>query len=126
MARVLGKRPFRVIHLKSMPDVLAGQERPAFAVLVAVVSRSPSILSWAGTLLGSLGFDADCVLLRDPGEAGWQQGLAACAIVATDVVSAREFPEKARPRVFRLVSEESLAELRELVTVEEVSQAPAD
>ncbi len=124
VAHAIGNTPLRIIHLKSMQDVLAGQQRPPFPVLVAVVSRSPSILAWAGTLLSSLGFDPDSVLLRDASQSGWREGLAACAIVATDVVCAAAFPERSRPIVFRLVTEESLALVRRLVSVQKVSQAP--
>ena len=116
VARALGNTPFHLIHLKAMQDVLAGQQRPPFPVLIGVVSRSPSIRAWAGTLLSSLGFDPDSVLLRDPVEPGWPDGLSTCHVVATDVVSALAFPSQLRPSVFRLVSEESLLEVSRLVT----------
>lgn len=117
VAQALQGAKFGVIHLKSMQDVLAGQQRPPFPVLIAIVSRSPSIRAWAATLLASLGFDADSVLLRDPAQSGWQVGLGACHIVATDTLAARSFPAHLRPIVFRLVSDESLAEMRQLMTV---------
>lgn len=114
VAKALGSLPFHVIHLKSMQEVLAGQQRPPFPVLVGVVSHSPSLLAWAGTLLASLGFDADSVLLRDASQAGWQEGLAACAIVAADIVAA-ELLAPRRPILIRLVSADSLAEVGGLV-----------
>lgn len=116
VARALGNTTFHLIHLKAMQDVLAGQQRPPFPVLIGVVSRSPSIRAWAGTLLSSLGFDTDSVLLRDPSEPGWPDGLSTCHITATDVVAALAFPSHLRPSIFRLVSEESLVEVRQLVT----------
>ena len=116
VARAMGAVPFHLIHLKAMQDVLAGQQRPPFPVLIGVVSRSPSIRAWAGTLLASLGFDTDSVLLRDPSEAGWPDGLSTCYIIATDVVSALAFPGRLQPFVFRLISEESLLEVSQLVT----------
>lgn len=116
VAHALRGAKFGVIHLKSMQDVLAGQKRPSFPVLIGIASRSPSILTWASTLLSSLGFDADSVLLRDPSQPEWTDGLATCHILAADVLSTLAFPDRFRPIVFRLVSEESLAELRRLVT----------
>jgi DNA-binding transcriptional regulator YhcF (GntR family) len=122
VAKAIGTAPMQVIHLKSMQDVLAGQKRPAFAALIAVVSRSKSILAWASTLLCSLGFSADDMLLRDATEKGWDDGLAVCDIIAADVVAAAAFPERLRrPVVVRLVSEDSLAEVQRLVTAQEVS-----
>ncbi|WP_051670392.1 GntR family transcriptional regulator [Bryobacter aggregatus] len=90
----LGDTPFRVIQLRSMQEIVAGRERPPVAILIADVSRSASVLSWASTLLAALGFPPDEVLLRNPAKAGWQEGLQACAIVAADVVSGAAFPKQ--------------------------------
>jgi DNA-binding transcriptional regulator YhcF (GntR family) len=114
---LLGHVSIRAIQLKSMQDVLAGHQRPGSAVLIAVVSRSESILHWASTLLSALGFSPESVLERNPQLAHWQDGLAACDIVATDVVSAAELPRGARPIIFKVVSDEFLAEFRKIVTV---------
>ena len=106
----------RTIRLKSMQDVLAGQQRPTVPVLIAVVSRSESILRWAGTLLSALGFSPDSVLFRNPQRVHWQDGLSMCDIVAADVLAASELPKTISPVIFRIVAEESAAEIRELVT----------
>ena len=116
ICELLGPVSFRAIQLKSMQDVLAGHQRPGPAVLIAVVSRSESILHWASTLLSALGFSTESLLERNPQLAHWQDGLAACDIVATDVVSAAELPKGSRPIVFKVVSNEFLADFRELVT----------
>jgi len=113
---MFGHVSLRAIQLKSMQDVLAGQQRPKSAVLIAVVSRSESILQWASTLLSALGFPTDSILQRNPRLAHWQNGLAACDIVATDVVTAAELSKHLRPTIFRVVSDRFLAEMRELVT----------
>jgi len=115
VARAVGDRPFRVIHLKSMQEVLAGRQRPPFPILIGVVSRSPQVREWAGTLLSSLGFDAESVLLRDPAVPSFTEGLSMCAVIASDVVAAVDLPAPSRPMVLRLLSEESLAELRAFV-----------
>jgi len=116
IVELLGPVSLRPIHLKSMQDVLAGQQRPNSAVLIAVVSRSESILRWASTLLSALGFPADSLLLRNPRLADWQRGLSVCPIVAADIVTAAELPIGIRPIVFRLVAEQFLAGMREIVT----------
>jgi hypothetical protein len=84
--------------------------------LIAVVSRSPSILSWAARLISALGFALESVLLRDPREAGWQEGLSACDIVASDMCAAEELPADIHPLIFRIVAGDSLAEVCRLVT----------
>src|SRR5438445_12555827 len=86
------------------------------AVLIAVVSRSESILHWASMLLSALSFSPEFVLERNPQFARWEDGLAACDMVVTDVVSAAELPTGVRPIIFKVVSDEFLAEFRKLVT----------
>jgi hypothetical protein len=107
-----------------MQDVVAGQARPPASTLIAIVSRSESILSWAATLLSALGFPPETTLLRSPATSGWKRGLSACDIIAADVCAASEIPEKSRPVVFRVVSEDSLAEIGQLVTPEKLSHGP--
>ncbi|MGA3028543.1 MAG: GntR family transcriptional regulator [Bryobacteraceae bacterium] len=119
--QLLGHVSLRTIPLKSMQDVLAGHERPATAVLIAVVSGSESILHWASMLLSALGFPPDSVLQRNPRQAHWQDGLAACDLVTTDVVTAAELPKGIKPIIFKVVSDEFLSEMRELVTVRKPS-----
>jgi GntR family transcriptional regulator len=117
----LGHGSFLTIQLKSMQDILAGYERPTSPVLIAVVSRSESILHWASTLLSALGFPADSILQRNPQLRHWQDGLAACDMIASDVVTSAELPRGVRPIVFRVVSDKFLVELRELVTAKKLS-----
>jgi hypothetical protein len=119
--QLLGHVTVRTIPLKSMQDVLAGHKRPAAAILIAVVSRSESILHWASMLLSALGFPPDSVLQRNPRHAHWQDGLAACDLVASDVVTAAELPRGIRPIVFRVVSDEFLSEMRESVNAQKPS-----
>jgi DNA-binding transcriptional regulator YhcF (GntR family) len=110
----------RVIRLRSMEDAIAGQHPPTSGLLIAVVSRSKSILQWSATLLASLGFPGMDILERNPQDPGWQEGLAACDIVAADIRSARELPETIIPTIFRIIADDFLAELRVLVTAQKV------
>jgi hypothetical protein len=107
----------RTIRLNSMQDLLIGRERPSHPVLIAVVSSSPSVRRWAATLLPALGFAADSVLLRDPDEIAWRDGLNACEIVAADILASPELAPhvKREPLTFRLVSAESLSEIGSLL-----------
>lgn len=117
IAPLLGKHPVTAIRLRPVQDVVAGHARPAGPALIGVVSRSPSVLGWGGTLLSALGFPAESVLLRNPAQAGWRKGLSACGMIAADVCAARELPGRFTPVVIRLVAEEFLTELRDRVTV---------
>ena len=107
-----------VIPLKTVEQMLAGVRIPRAPFLVAVVSRSESILKWASLLITALGGSGNDVIARNPSQPKWKDGLAACDLVAADVLSAKELPKQIQPVVLRLVPEAFFEEIRRLVTVE--------
>jgi DNA-binding transcriptional regulator YhcF (GntR family) len=110
----------RVIRLKSVEDEIAEQQQPTSGLLIAVVSRSESILDWSSRLLSALGLPGMDILQRNPSKPDWREGLTACDIVAADIRTALELPKKIKPTVFRIVADDFLAEARELVTPQKV------
>lgn len=114
VVKLLGHVNLRAIQLKSMQDMLVGHQRPEAAALIAVASSSESILHWASMLLSALGFPADAILLRNSRLEHWQAGLKACNILATDMVTAAELSRDLQPIIFRVISDEFLAEMRGL------------
>jgi hypothetical protein len=123
IAQSLDGARIRTIELKSMQDVVAGHERPASPVLIGVVSRSDSILHWSSTLLSALGFPPETIVHRNPASPDWRDGLGACHVVATDVVSAADIFGNPRRAVFRIVSDAFLDDLCELAGQERVTPA---
>jgi DNA-binding transcriptional regulator YhcF (GntR family) len=111
LAKLPAGFPHAVIRFKAVEEVVAGQTRPPGPVLVAVVSRSEEIHRWSLKILAALGFPPDSVLHRNPRDRKWQDGLAACDIVAADVVAAAELPAGVPPIRFRMVSHAFIAEL---------------
>ena len=108
--------------MRSVPEYLQGQTAPD--ALVGVASSSPEVLRRIRTILAAAGLDPDALAFCDARETGWRRGLNACAFVITDVVTARRLPAKCTVRVFRVVSDASIAELRrflDLVTDQKVS-----
>jgi len=108
----------RVIPLKPIEEVLRGVRAPSTPVLIVIVSRSGTILEWASRLTPALGLVGSDLIQRNPDRPNWRQGLAACDLVAADVLAARELPKKIRPIVLRLISDAFLEEARRLVTAE--------
>jgi GntR family transcriptional regulator len=106
-----------VLHSRSVPGSLTGQERPAPDALITVVSRWPELLRWARTILVAAGLDPAALNFRDAREAGWHKGLAASSLVITDALTVQHLPRTATTdvRVFRVVADQSLAELRAFV-----------
>ena len=81
--------------------------------LVAVVSRWPEFLKWARTMLVAAGLDADALSFRDARERNWEKGLRSAAFVITDSLMAPRIPAGCEVKVFRLLAESSLKEVRE-------------
>ncbi|MFY9554735.1 MAG: GntR family transcriptional regulator [Blastocatellia bacterium] len=104
--------PCILLRLRSVPSTIAGQERPSSASLVTVVSRWPDFLKWAHTILVAAALDPDAMSFRDAREPGWRTGLASSAMVITDALTATLLPSGCRTRVFPIIADSSLDELR--------------
>jgi GntR family transcriptional regulator len=101
-----------LLRLRSVPGALAGQERPSADSLVTVVSRWPDFLKWARTILVAAAIDPDAMSFRDARERGWQKGLASSSMVITDALTSSRLPAGCPTRVFRIIADSSLDELR--------------
>lgn len=116
--------PHHLLRMRSVPEYLQGQTRPAPDALIGVASSSPEILRRIRTILAAAGLDPDALTFRDARETGWRRGLNACQFVITDAVTARRLPAKCTARVFQVLSDASIAELKRflaLVTDQKVS-----
>ena len=103
------------LHTRSIPEALAGEKVPPRDALVSVVSRWPAFLEWAHVFLTAAGVESDALDLRDAREEGWERGLRSSAYVITDALTARALPEGLSARVYRVVADASLEELRGFV-----------
>ncbi|HJQ35077.1 MAG TPA: GntR family transcriptional regulator [Pyrinomonadaceae bacterium] len=103
------------LHTRSVPDSLKGESVPPPDALVSVVSRWPEFLGWARVFLVAAGVEPDALDLRDAREEGWERGLRSSAHVIADALTARMLPKDVRPRVYRVVADSSLEELRAFV-----------
>jgi hypothetical protein len=104
-----------LLHSRSVPETLVGAIRPAEDALIAVVSRWPEFLRWARTVLVAAGVDPTALHFRDARAPDWQRGLTSSAFVITDALTARQLPPNCIPRVFHLIADSSLDELRRFV-----------
>jgi GntR family transcriptional regulator len=104
------------LHTRSVPLSLTGQERPAPDALITVVSRWGDFLRWSRSILVAAGLDPAALNFRDAREPDWQRGLASSSLVITDALTAAQLPPNGPPaRVFRMIADSSLAELRAFV-----------
>ena len=106
---------FVALHSHSVPASMQGEKSPPADALIGVVSRWPEFLRRARTILIAAGLHADALSVRDARAPGWQNGLRSTALVITDSRMASKIPEGCAVRVVPLISELSIAELREYV-----------
>ena len=101
-----------VVHSASVVERMRGQTRPPRDALVAIVSRWPEFLKWARTMLVAAGLDPDALSFRDARERNWEKGLRSAAFVITDSLMAPRIPAGCEVKLFRVLAESSLKDLR--------------
>lgn len=111
--RIKPETDLLVLHSASVVESMRGQTRPSPDALVAIVSRWPEFLRWARTMLVAAGLDADALSFRDARERSWEKGLRSATFVITDSLMAPRIPAGCEVKVFRVLSESSLKEIRE-------------
>jgi len=100
------------LRARSVSESLQGEKSPGPDALIAIVSSWPEFLSWSHTMLIAAGADPNVLSLRDTREKGWERGLSSIEVIITDSLNARKLPRGCSPRVFRVVSDSSVADLR--------------
>jgi GntR family transcriptional regulator len=106
---------FVPLRLRSVHAAIEEQARPPKDAVISIASRSAEIRYWARALLIAVGIHADSLHEVDPGDAGWQDRLKLSHVVITDVVTAALLPSSCPVRVFRVIADSSLAQLKEFL-----------
>lgn len=100
------------LRANSVPDSMQGEARPSGDALIAVVSHWERFLSLAKMFLLAARIDPETLILRSTNEENWKRGLQNASLIICDSVTAKEFPDDPRVRVFRVVSNNSINELK--------------
>jgi len=102
-----------MLHSRSIAKVLLGQKHPGKETIITVISRWPDFLHWARTTLVAVGIDTAALDIRDGRKKGWNRGLNAHSFIITDCVIGSKLPSNCKPRVFRMIADESIEEIRQ-------------
>lgn len=114
--RLPGGVPCIALRLRSVRGALEEQTMPDSNIVVSIVSRSIEIRYWARAMLIAVGLDPDSLSEIDAASDGWQARLQSGAFVVTDVVSARKLPHACQAKVFRVVADSSITELKQYLS----------
>lgn len=104
-----------LIRTRSVTETLKGETPPSIEDLITVVSSWPTFLNYARSMLAAVKLDPDTLDFRDARKSGWQKGLRSASFVITDAATAAQIPPEIRTRVFHIISDTSLRELRNYV-----------
>lgn len=104
-----------LIRTRSVTETLKGETPPSIEDLITVVSHWPTFLNYGRSMLAAVKVDQDALDFRDARKKGWQKGLRTSSFVITDAATAKEIPPGIRIRIFQIISDASLAELRNYV-----------
>jgi DNA-binding transcriptional regulator YhcF (GntR family) len=103
-----------VLRLPSVASILADEPAPAACTLIAVLSRSEEIRQGARAMLIAAGMPPDSIFEVDAARADWRESIQAVTLVVTDARMAPEVPAGIARRVFHVVADFSVDELRRL------------
>jgi len=103
------------LNSRSVPESLQGQKKPSSDAITVVVSHWPEFLRSSRTVLVAAGLHPDTLSFRDARERGWRKGLRSATLVIADSLTASKLPAVSDVRVFRVISDSSIAELRSYV-----------
>jgi DNA-binding transcriptional regulator YhcF (GntR family) len=105
---------FIPLRVRSVPTSLEGQSRPGPEVVISIVSQSEEIRHWARAVLIAVGIDPDAICEIDTSAPDWKDRIAGRTFVVSDIVAARELPAGAQSKVFRIVADSSMEEVKQL------------
>jgi hypothetical protein len=105
--------PCIALRLRSVRAAIEGQTKPPPETVITIVSRSAEIRLWSRAMLIAVGMDPDALSQIDATSGGWKDRLTRNALVVADVIVARDLPPGSKARVFRVIADSSIAELKQ-------------
>lgn len=97
------------LTINSVPQSLLAQGNIPSDALIGIASHWHGFLQIAQTMLLARGVSADAMLVRDANEAGWREGLEACAAVICDAITVCALPKATHTIPFRLLAEDTVS-----------------
>ncbi len=105
--------PCITLRLRSVRASIEGQTMPPRDMVLSIVSRSTEIRLWSRAMLIAVGLHPDSLSEIDAAIPGWRDRVGHGTLVVADMVAARELPAGCQSRVFRVIADSSIAELKQ-------------
>jgi hypothetical protein len=102
------------LKLRSIDSALGQPEHVPPGFLISIVSKSAEILDSGRAMLIAIGVPPDAIQQVDASLEDWQERLTLSRLMITDVVTAARLPSHCPHRVFRVVADASVEELRRM------------
>jgi DNA-binding transcriptional regulator YhcF (GntR family) len=108
-----GLNGHRCVYLKgrSVSAAMSGETRPAADETVAVVSGWEGFLTYARIMLLAAKVESGNLIIRSTEDSDWRNSVKRASIIICDSLTASEFGDAGNVRSFRIVSDESIADL---------------
>lgn len=101
-----------ILTPRSVSDSMQGKSRPRKNDLIAVASGWEKFLFWSKTVLVAANIESDSIILRSTADENWKKGLTNVSMIICDALTAKEFENDERLKVFQLIADSSLKELK--------------
>lgn len=97
---------------RSAAETMSGQQRPAANELIAIISGWNGFLTMARIMLLAAKIEPGNLIVRLTNEKNWKAAVGSASSIICDSLTAHLLPKSANARVFHIISDESIAELR--------------
>ncbi|HRH42505.1 MAG TPA: GntR family transcriptional regulator [Pyrinomonadaceae bacterium] len=108
--------PIYPLKINSVQAQMQGKTKPKPEELIGIVSGWERFLDWSKTFLIAAGLEADSIITRDVRKRNFRKGLESCLFVITDSVTARTLPKDFDVKIFQLIAQDSIEELKSLIS----------
>jgi GntR family transcriptional regulator len=106
--------PSLTLLLRSVRGAIESQTRPAPNAILSIVSKSHEFRHWARAILIAVGIEPDCLCEIDTTLGDWRERTSAGTLAITDVVASQHLPAGCQSRVFRVIADATIAEIKQL------------
>ena len=107
------------LNPNSVPRTMSNEPRPSEKDLIAIVSGWDRFVSFAKLFLLAAKIEPEMFITRSTKTRNWKKGLNQAAIIICDSLTANQFSNDPRVRVFSLIASSSLAQLRNTIGARE-------